>query len=141
MIPVSVIALAAFGVLLLSKPRTYPVAQSARNTSSTLQQQANKVRNTAIAVQGSINDAGAAIGSVAETTARIVDSISSALNLGAASLSEYGTGQTQRPLYSGSDPYVISNGFGMSAEAITVDEGGTNALDPSFYDAANTVNA
>lgn len=139
--PLSVVVLLAFGAMLLAKPRTYPVAQSARNTSSELQRQANKVRNTAIAVQSSINDAGAAIGSIAETTARVVDSISSSLNLGAAALPEYGTGYTQRPLYSGSDPFVISNGFGQSANAITIDEGGHNALDPSFYDPANTVNA
>jgi hypothetical protein len=137
------VALVGGGVYLLVKQQhAYPVAQTVRNSSNRLTEAANRVRNTAVSVSGSINAAGAALGDIAATTGKVWDGFSRALNLGAAALPEYGSVQTSPTILAGTDPEVVAYGDQNYGGILNIDEGGENALDPRYYDAQNyNVNA
>lgn len=121
--------------------RTYPVAGTVRNQTSKLQAQANRVAATTDSLAVSIDRMSGAVGSISRSVSTVVDSLGRALNVGNASLSEYGGDTTRTPLYAGGDPFMVSGGINWSADYIIADEGSGNVLDPSFYDPTLTVNA
>ena len=57
------------------------------------------------------------------------------MNVGNASLPEYGGPTSTEPLFNATDPHVAAYGIDDASGQLIVDSGGTSAVDATFYDA------